>query len=436
MNQGKPSSLADTDARFRRYYARHLAPLEEQFESRRQKAVRERNLRLSAAVVAWLAALGGISFLAQPLGELWPFVAFFGLASAIGLGLWVWLPAGAHELRLQEQVLPRIVPFFGDLRYQSEPDLKPGHYRDWMVLPDFNKTYAEDQIEGSYRGIPLKLAEVRLNYQYRSGTDGRTSTGVAFKGVLISFKLTQDFPGVTLIRSEGSDMNKRFRLDAALSAAGGGFGFEIFATSDAPGASLADAPFLERLAQVSARFEAQQLFASFHADRLVMLIDHKEDFFEMSHRQETNFTQDATRVRDQLGQILAIVDLLQLGGTSRAAVVDDRSWENLEFPTLPGSETYDIGGWGCFGGFVILAVSMGAYLWLLDDTLPVGQLLWWSVLGPMLLTLGLLQVGRGVQRRAVGTVVLGVLFLAGALAVLYFYLPPEMQGLFRSWMPR
>ncbi len=432
------ASLIDDDREFRHYYARHLEPLEQHFESLRRKAVQERNLRIGAALAAWLAAVGGIGYLTQPIGEFWPFVGFFGLATAIGLGMWAWLPAGAHELRLQEQVLARIVPFFGDLRYRSEPDLVPGRYHDWQVLPDFSKTDCEDQIEGSYRGVPLKLAEVRLQYEYRDRNRSRRSTRIAFEGLMIVFELGQEYPGVTLVRSRGSDMNGRFQLDEALAEVGAGSGFEVFATGDASGSNLADARFLERLAEVSARFEARQLFASFHADRLVMLIEHKGNYFEMSHRQQTDFARDAERVRDQLGRLLAIVDLLQLRGISAEGGEEAGSLAGPAFPELAGpgaADPYDIGGWGCLGAFVIFAAAMSAYLWLLDTGLSRGALLWWSALGGLLMALGIFQTIRGVLRNAVGTAIFGVTLLAGAFIVLYYFAPPDTQALIRSWLP-
>lgn len=438
MHQGRPS-LIDENTDFRRYYAQHLEPLEQRFESLRRDAVKERNQRLIAALVAWLAAVSAVGYLAHPVGEFWPFVAFFALVTAIGLGVWVWLPAGAHELRLQEQVLARIVPFFGNLRYQSEPDLSPSRYYDWQVLPNFSKTYCEDQIKGRYHGVPLTLAEVKLQYQYRSRHSSSSSTGIAFKGLMIVFELQQEYPGVTLIRSRGSTMNNRFQLDQALDEVGAGSGFELFATDNAPGAALADAGFLERLAEVSAQFEARQLFASFHAKRLVMLIDHKGDYFEMSHRQETDFARDAERVRDQLGRLFAIVDLLQLGGVSvENAAETEAGAETLEFPELPGpnaADPYHIGGWGCLGAFVMFAAAMPAYLWLLDSELSKGALLWWSALGGLLASLGLFQTIRGILQGKAGSVIFGIILLAGAFVVLYYNVSSDTQGLIRSWVP-
>ena len=429
MNQESFSpSLIDDDVRFRRYYAQHLQPLEQRFESLRRDAVKERNRRIVGAVVAWLVAVAGIVYLARPIGEFWPFVAFFGVATLIGLGMWAWLPAGAHELRLQDQILSRIVPFFGDLRYQSEPDFSPEHYFDWKVLPSYSRPDSEDQIEGSYRGVTLKLAEVTLKYQSRSrGSDGSSgSTAIAFKGLMIDFGLAEEYPGVTLIRSQGSDMNHRFHLDEDLDEVDSGSGFEVYATSDAPGTRLADGRFLERLAEISSQFQAKQLFASFHQDRLVMLIDKKDNYFEMSHRQETNFAKDAERIRNQLGRLFAIVDLLQLPGKATEDEVDAEALDNLEFPELPDPKAvdpYDIGGWGCLNTFIIFAIAMSAYLLLLDSELSKGALLWWSALGGSLLALGLFQAVRGALRRSGGAVIFGIILLAGAFAVLYYYAP-------------
>ena len=436
----RSQSLVDKDVAFRRYYNRHLEPLEQRFEALRRKAVKEHILRILFALASWLAASVLIGYLAWPIGELWFFVGFFALVTGIGLGIWAWLPAGAHRLRLQEQVLSRIVRFFGDLHYRSEPDLAPSRYHNWMVLPKFSKTHSEDQIEGNYRGVPLKLAEVRLEYEYRSSSssDNTTSTRVAYKGLLIDFELDDEFPGVTLVRSSGSDMKGDFRLDPTLKDVGEGSGFEVFATPSAPGSKIAGTWFLDRLAKVSALFEAKQLFASFHENRLVMLIEHKGDYFEMSHRQQTDFAQDAERIQDQLGRFFSIVDLLQLRGKAEESGEQTGGLEDPEFPEIQEDNTtdpYDIGGWGCLSAFVMFAAAMAGYILLLDPTLSKGEMLWWSAFGGFLSSLGLWQALRGALNRSVGTLIFGVILLAGAFAVLYYYVPPDTQALIHSWVP-
>ena len=248
---------------------------------------------------------------------------------------------------------------------------------------------------------------------------------------MITFELGQEYPGVTLIRSRGSNMIAH--LDKTLDEVSTGSGFEVFATNDAPGGKIANARFLERLAEVATQFEARHLFASFHANRLVMMIGHKGDYFEMSHRQKTSFTRDAERVREQLGRIFAIVDLLHLEGVS----VEDRkdTWSSQrprlpELPEINDTAPSDMGSWRCLIVFVMFAAAMSAYLWFLETE----WLLWWSAFGGLLMSLGVFQSIRGVWRHSVLTTIFGITLLAGAFMVLYFYVSPDTQELIRSWV--
>ena len=232
-------------------------------------------------------------------------------------------------------------------------------------------------------------------------------------------------------------MNGRFHIDDALEEVGFGSGFEVFATNDAPGVKFADASFLERLAEISARFKARHLFASFHANRLVLMIRHKGDYFEMSHRKKTSFVRDAERLREQLGRIFAIVDLLDLEGDPEGDFKANRSSRRQTFTKHPMVNTEapsDIGGWGCLIVFVMFIASMSAYLWILEADLSGAALTWWSAFGGLLTSLGISLAFRGVFRRSLGALIFGIIFLAGAFMVLYSYVSADTQALIRSWM--
>jgi hypothetical protein len=231
-----------------------------------------------------------------------------------------------------------------------------------------------------------------------------------------------------------------FYLDPSLQEVSTGSGFEVFATADAPGATLADAGFLQRLALVSEAFEAKHLFASFHAGRLVMLIHHKGNYFEMSHRQETDFARDAGRLQDQLSRLFAIIELLQLRGALDEGEAPAGPVERPEFPELGpkprnATDRYYIGGWGCLHIFVVFAVTMSAYLWVLDPELSKGLLLWWAGFGGLITAWGLFLASRGMTQRSTGRIIFGVLFLLGAFAVLYYNVPYDARAVIQSWVP-
>ncbi|GEM_PF-1766618 len=437
MKPRKPT-LADKDVAFRRYYSQNLKPLEQRFEDLRRKAVREHKLRIVTALASWLGALALFEYLARPVDESWWFIAVFGVISGIGLGVWAWLPAGVHNLRLKDQIMSRIVPFFGDLQYRSEPNLDPDQYLDWMLVPPFSKVYSEDQIEGVYRGVPIKFAELSLKDEESSAGSDHSQLIKVFKGLMIDLELDEEFTGVTLIRSRGSDMNGRFRLDQTLSELSSDSGFEVFGTPGCSGTELASSWFLKRLAKVSALFEARQTFASFHQNRLVILIDHKGDYFEMSHRQHTDFARDAERVRDELGRFFGIVDLLELRGK-----IEDNEKQTInsvvsELPAIEEAnvaDSYDAGGWGCFSSFVIYTVTTAIYLYLLGDELSDEELMWWSMCGGFLLFAGLWQLMRGVTKFSIGSLIFSLILLAGAFTVFYYNVPSSTQILIQSRVP-
>lgn len=422
------SSMVDHDEAFRAYYARHLQPLEDQFETLRVEAVTQRNQRAVCAAVAWCSALGGICYLAHPVGEFWPFFAFFGLVTAVGLGMWAWLPGAAHHLRLQDQILSRIVPYFGDLRYQQEPELRPAAYSAWLVLPHFTKVYAEDEISGSYRGVPLKLAEIKLQVASSRSASSTNSTYNAFDGLMVVFELGISFPGVTLFRTRGSNMGGSFRLNETLKQIGADDRFEAFGTEDAPGDKFPLARYFQQFTAIADQFQAKQLFASFHDRQLVLLIDKKHNFFEMSHRKETNFARDAERIRDELSYFFSIVDLLSLE-VAAPEMERTSSSEELSFPAIPSlmdlrkQDAYDIGGWGCLTGFLLMGVGVAAHLVLLDPALPHGARLGYAAIGGFLSGIGVYQVGRGIVGLSISKVVWGLLILSAAGAWLFRHLP-------------
>ncbi len=170
-----------------------------------------------------------------------------------------------------------------------------------------------------------------------------------------------------------------------------------------------------------------------------MMIGHKDDYFEMSHLQTTNFARDAGRVLEQLGQILAIVDLLHLEDVSVEDGKDARPTQRSRFPEHPGkNDTAQIdkdiwAGWGCFLYFAPYAASMSACLMLLEKTDP-PWLLCLSAFGGLLTSLGLFQTIRGIWRRSVSAMIIGVALLAGAFLLLYFHVSPDTLELIRFWV--
>ena len=53
----------------------------------------------------------------------------------------------------------------------------------------------------------------------------------------------------------------------------------------------------------------------------------------------------------------------------------------------------------------------------------------------LLASLGLFQTIRGILQGKAGSVIFGIILLAGAFVVLYYNVSSDTQGLIRSWVP-
>ena len=166
-------------------------------------------------------------------------------------------------------------------------------------------------------------------------------------------------------------------------------------------------------------FAAKRLALSVYERKLLILIERKEDFFEISAEKKIDFTQDAELVGQQLEQIFAIIEHLQIGGSLESS---DWSPDSVEFTQTvgkqSGKESIDhnaYGGWGCLPVFVLWIAGTGGFAFLLDETVNGDELVLWSTFGGALASLGLYQLISSLRQRKVGKLFLAGLLLGGAV---------------------
>ena len=362
---------------FMAYYREHLEPLAGVMEKHRVRARAERTRRLVGASLAIVGGVAVMLLLAWPLSEMaWWFGGFALLVTIVCLGVWAFMPTLAHYLRLKDQVLPRILPYFGDLEYQADCGIDPDRYRAWGLLPNFNKSSSEDQVRGSYRGVPLSAAEVKLQQETwrhsSSGSDTR-HVEVVFKGLLCDFQLARAGAATVLFGSRGMFKDHFQQPDegALKPVAVDDRRFEIFADDEAAAHERLPPEVRRSLAGIADAFSASRMIGSFHDDRLVLLIEHEGDYFELPHHVETDFIRDAEVIRGQLDRIFGIVDTLALepslaaGETVAASALPPADEVADQNATQGQGDPYHVGGWGCLHVFVVFAVLLAASAWFL-----------------------------------------------------------------------
>jgi hypothetical protein len=128
-----------------------------------------------------------------------------GLLDLIG---WVVVGALAGELwaigRLEreyhrlykDRVLPVLAARLGDLTYRQAASGRVRTLREFRILPEFDSAQADDEITGTYHGMPLSVVEVRL--QRRSGDNSQT----VFDGLLIELTLPRALTGMTAVLTD------------------------------------------------------------------------------------------------------------------------------------------------------------------------------------------------------------------------------------------
>jgi hypothetical protein len=213
-------------------------------------------------------------------------------------GLLIWLLIGAvagetwaaHKLEkdyrrlYKDRVLPRLAARFGDLTYRqaSHQDIQRlGAHR---VFSDFDQVRAEDEITGTYRGLPISIVEARL--ERRSGDNHQ----MIFDGLLIQLTLPRGLTGTTAVISD-EGMLGNFKA----SWRGGALQpvrledlrfekrYEVYGTDQVEARALLTPAFMERFMALAGRSGFALPGALAEGNRMVVALPkslHQRDLFE------------------------------------------------------------------------------------------------------------------------------------------------------------
>lgn len=426
------SSSLKHNSSFQRYFEEHLQPIEAELETLRRNGRAQRNKRVIAALAGWGSCLALVLLWLRPQAEVgWWTFGFFMLVLMVCLAVWAWAPVLAHIGRVKEQVLPRMLPFFGGFQYQWDPELNLGQYASFKVLPRHNKPFVEDLIEGVYNGVPVRAAELRLRHERsvsRPGETGsRTESTSVFRGMLAEVTVGEDFPGVTLIGTAG-EFKDYFRIEKEdeLHQQESVSGFNVF-TSEQTLSPLLTPALLTELKSIANLFEASKLMISFRGQKIVLLLEHKGDFFEISTGKTTDLMRDADHIKKQVDKIFEIVERLGFRGpevtASPVSAVPSAAVPAAAFAM--DDSRYDVGGWGCLGALALWILATAGLASLLESRVSLMALLPWSAAGGLLAASGLYQLMKAVRHKKAGALFLSLLFLAGAGWILYNHWEPD-----------
>jgi len=181
-----------------------VRPILAELEGLRREAVREIDFR-----AAWMipAGIAGGFILGMVFGRDHPLLN--ALMYAVVGAMVGWASAfttlnNAYRRAYKSRIIPHLAACFGELGYRpaEEPDLK--RLAKLGLIPGFGVKKVEDEILGTYRGVPVNIVEAKLE------TGGKNSR-VVFNGLLAELAFPSRFAGVTVVAKDGGLLGNALR---------------------------------------------------------------------------------------------------------------------------------------------------------------------------------------------------------------------------------
>ena len=181
-----------------------MRPILAELEALRRETLRNIDFR-----AAWMVPLGivaGFVFGMIFERETPVFSALmYGAGGAMGGWAWAFTSLNnAYRRAYKSRIIPHLAACFGELGYRPavEPDLK--RLAKLGLIPGFGKKRVEDEILGTYRGVPLNIVEAKLE---TGGKNSSRRVQRAAGGTVLPGPLS----GVTVVAKDGGVLGNAFR---------------------------------------------------------------------------------------------------------------------------------------------------------------------------------------------------------------------------------
>lgn len=301
------------------HYDSRIRPHCESFEKNRMAALDKASKRLHLALPLYLVvfALCGYVIYSGIFDEVAPLI--IGNVILMGLlGVYVCMPLMHYKGEIKNTVFPEIIAFIGNYSYTPRISDKAGCYKEWDIIPSYDRERSEDHIQGEYKGVGIDLFETHLEDRRRD-SDGDTSYVTVFDGVIICLDMHKNFNGKTIVKKDAGKLlnwlgNKFSSLETVrLEDPEFEKIFEVYSSDQIEARYLLTTSFMERLLRLVEMLGGKGVTCSFYQSKLLMLIPTKKNMFEPgSVFEPETFIDDAKSLLREIHTIHQIIDTLKL----------------------------------------------------------------------------------------------------------------------------
>lgn len=274
-------------------------------------------LGLSAGVLFW----AWTQFSTKPGGLVE--LAFFCFLGTCGGYVWASaVLAARYTTAYKAEVLPRLAARFGALDYRKAVAPDAALLKTQRLFRHFDQMGADDEIYGTYRGVPISIVELTLTEQ-----EGK-QTKTIFSGLFTRITLPRTLAGTTAVVVDGGMLGNlrdafggdRVRLeDPAFERV-----YQVFGTDQIAARALLTPAFMTRFLQLGERSGFQRPLALAQGNALTVALPKREagDLFEPpSYNRPAASRAAIAKLNGDLAAVLALADaVIDLDQSVRGAL--------------------------------------------------------------------------------------------------------------------
>ena len=231
----------------RSHLQRALGPVLTELEAARLAAGRRIRCRAVWMTPVGFAAGLALYFLSVDDDDLRLLALYTGGGALAGQMLATFKLAGEYERLYKRRVLSQLAALFGPLTYERPPRPDLGRLRRFHVFRHFTFAHAEDAIVGEYRGLKVRIVQLRLERLHYLDLE------LVFRGLLVEIGLKDRLIGTTAVTADaGAFGNLRDELAArnirrvGLESPAFEHAYEVYATDQVTARALLTPDFMER----------------------------------------------------------------------------------------------------------------------------------------------------------------------------------------------
>lgn len=314
----------DSKWAFKNHYQKHVLPHVNDFEQNRLQTLKEYRSRLHIVLPIWAVVFTLLTMHIFDNGfDDSHMLLIFG---SLALGTWwAYAPVKAYKTKIKSKVFPDIFKYFGkSFKYQINCPFSVEEYNPFGIIPYHTSEKNEDYIQGTYKGVGLKLFESYLTKKSGSGKNRRTV--VVFRGMFLELTMNKNFKGKTLVQRnvgkflgwvtdkfDGDEMQAVHLEDPEFEKQ-----FTVRSTNQVEARYLLTTSFMERLKQLSDLFGGERIECSFYQKKVLFKVHSTKNRFETSSVYvPATFEKDIHDIMTEMHIIFEMIEHLKLHEQTR-----------------------------------------------------------------------------------------------------------------------